>query len=145
MTRIAVTRDMPVSQKRVWAALADLASHSGWMKDAKWIVFVDDQRRGKGTRMEVKTVVGPFHMVDVLEVVGWDEGRAIEVEHRGLVTGRGRLSATPGGTGTIVGWQETLVFPWWLGGAMTAWLAKPVLAAIWRGNLARLEETLTSP
>jgi len=145
MTRIAVTRTMQVPHERVWAAIADLGSHTEWMKDAERIVFVHDQRRGKGTRMEVVTVVGPFRTVDVMEVVGWDEGRSIEVAHRGLITGRGTLAAEPAGKGTLVSWREELTFPWWLGGPITAWLARPVLAAIWRGNLARLEESLTSP
>lgn len=144
MTRIAVTRTMQVPHERVWAAIADLGSHTEWMKDAERIVFVHDQRRGKGTRMEVVTVVGPFRTVDVMEVVGWDEGRSIEVAHRGLITGRGTLAAEPAGKGTLVSWREELTFPWWLGGPITAWLARPVLAAIWRGNLARLEESLTS-
>jgi hypothetical protein len=144
MTRIAVTRTMQAPHERVWAAIADLGSHTEWMKDAERIVFVHDQRRGKGTRMEVVTVVGPFRTVDVMEVVGWEEGRSIEVAHRGLITGRGILTAEPALEGTLVSWREELTFPWWLGGPITASLARPVLAAIWRGNLARLEEGLTS-
>jgi hypothetical protein len=145
MTRIAVSRTVPVAHDRVWAAIADLGSHTEWMKDAERIVFVHDQRRGKGTRMEVVTVVGPFRTIDVMEVVGWDEGHSIEVVHQGLVEGRGILSISPdGGDRTTVSWEEDLIFPWWLGGFITAWLARPVLAAIWRGNLLRLEETLVS-
>ena len=36
-------------------------------------------------------------------------------------------------------WNERLRFPWWLGGAVGARLAKPVLRAIWRRNLRRLK------
>lgn len=143
MTRIAVTREMNVPHDRVWEAISDLGSHDRWMKDARWIVFVGDQRRGSGTRMKVKTVVGPFRLLDDMEVTRWEEGRAIEVTHRGLVTGRGTLSATATATGTKVVWDEVLTFPWWLGGGVTAWLARPVLAAVWRGNLGRLERVLT--
>ena len=144
MAHIAVNRVVSMPHDRVWAAMADLGSHAEWMKDAEWIVFVHDQQRGKGTRMEVKTVVGPFRTIDVMEVVGWDEGRSIEVVHKGLITGRGTLQATPRGASTLVSWTETLVFPWWLGGGITAWLARPFLAALWRGNLRRLEEVLLS-
>jgi len=145
MARIAASRDMDVPHERVWAAIADLASHTKWMKDAEWIVFVHDQRRGKGTRMEVRTVVGPFRTVDAMEVVGWEEGRSIEVAHRGLVKGHGRLALAPGEDVTLVTWEEELTFPWWLGGPIGAWLARPVLSAIWRGNLRRLETVLSSP
>lgn len=96
--------------------------------------------------MRVKTVVGPFRTLDDMEVVGWDEGRSIEVAHTGLVKGRGTFTLTDGAPGeTLVTWDEELRFPWWLGGPVTAMLARPVLARIWRGNLRRLEESLSSP
>lgn len=95
--------------------------------------------------MEVRTVVGPFRTIDVVEVVGWDEGRSIEVSHRGLVKGAGKFSVTPHGEETLVGWVEELIFPWWLGGRPAAWLARPILAGIWRANLMRLESSLSDP
>lgn len=136
---------MSARHEVVWAALADLGSHDQWMKDAESIVFATEQRRGVGTRMEVETVVGPLRTLDKMEVVGWEEGRSIEVVHEGLVTGRGTLGVVPDGEGAIVSWDETLTFPWYLGGPITAFFAKPVLGAIWRGNLKRLEESLSSP
>lgn len=145
MSRIAVSRRIPVPSHIVWSALSDLGSHSDWMKDARSVVIAGDQRQGVGTRMEVETVVGPFRTLDMMEVVAWDEGRSIEVVHHGLVRGRGTLSVSPLGDGTSVRWEEELTFPWWLGGPIVAWLAAPVLAAIWRGNLTRLEEVLRSP
>ena len=145
MARIRVERSVTASQSVVWERLADLASHVTWMRDAEWIVFVGDQRTGTGTRMRVKTVVGPLRTMDEMEVVSWVEGRSVGVEHRGLIKGTGTLEAAPVDGGTLISWTETLVFPWWLGGPVTAWLARPVLTAIWRGNLRRLEETINSP
>ena len=137
---------MPVPLEPVWGALADLASHTVWMKDAHSIDFVTDQQTGVGTKMKVKTLVGPFRTVDEMEVVRWDERRAIEVFHTGLVKGRGTFTITETGPGeTEVLWDEELSFPWWLGGPLTAMFARPVLARIWRGNLRRLEESLSSP
>lgn len=145
VARIGARRRLAVPHHRVWAALADLGSHPGWMKDARSVVFVGDRRSGVGTRMRVRTVIGPIRLVDEMEVTGWEEGRSIEVAHTGLVTGRGRLSAIPDRDGTLVEWSESLSFPWWLGGALTAWLATGILTAVWRGNLRRLEERLSSP
>lgn len=145
MTRIVVSRTIGVPPRKVWETIADLSSHTEWMKDAERIVFTSERRSGVGTRMEVKTVVGPFRTIDIMEVVGWDEGTSIEVVHRGLVTGRGRLSATAADGETLVRWEEDLTFPWWLGGALVAWLARPIMARIWRGNLERLEASLSSP
>lgn len=94
--------------------------------------------------MEVLTVIGPLRTTDIMEVVGWDEGHSIEVRHEGLITGTGTLRVEGVGNGSKVIWDETLEFPWWLGGPVAAWLAGPVLTAVWRGNLRRLEEILTS-
>lgn len=142
MARVAVSREIPAPHERVWNALADLESHTKWMRDARSIEFTSEHRRGKGTRIEVVTVIGPLRTTDIMEVVGWDEGRSIDVRHEGLVTGTGTLRVEPVAGGSRVTWDETLIFPWWLGGPVTAWLARPVLRAVWRGNLRRLEETL---
>ena len=95
--------------------------------------------------MDVETRVGPFRTNDRMEVTGWVEGHSIEVVHIGLVTGRGTLSLTAKENGTLLTWDEDLSFPWWLGGAVTAWLARPVLRRIWRRNLANFEASLSSP
>lgn len=95
--------------------------------------------------MAVETVVGPLRTTDLMEVVGWDEGRSIDVEHRGLITGKGRLSLAADRDSTLITWSETLTFPWWIGGGLTAWLARPVLKWIWRANLARFDELVSSP
>lgn len=143
MARIVSQRDMAVSHEEVWAAIADLGSHGTWMKDAESVEFVGEQRSGEGTQLDVMTVVGPFRTRDRMEVTRWVEGRSIEVSHLGLVKGRGTLSVAGTGAGSVVTWEEDLEFPWWLGGGLTAWLARPVLARVWRGNLKRLEQTLT--
>ncbi|MGH8945331.1 MAG: SRPBCC family protein [Acidimicrobiia bacterium] len=145
MARIEVCKDMAVPVADVWEALADLGSHGAWMWDARSIRFVGAQTRGVGTRLEVETGVGPFHTRDILEVTGWEEGRSITVTHRGLVRGRGVLRVVGDDGHARVVWEEQLVFPWWLGGPVVAWVARPVLAAIMRGNLRRLESLVSSP
>lgn len=142
MARIEVIRDMPIRHDLVWEALADLRSHAEWMKDAESVEFATEMERGVGTAMRVATRVGPFRTMDVIEVTGWTESESIDVIHKGLVTGSGTLAVSRTNGSTRVSWIENLRFPWWLGGPVTALLAKPVLAAIWRGNLERLEESL---
>lgn len=131
---------MAAPHDEVWTAIADLGSHHLWMRDADSVEFVGDQRSGEGTRLDVMTVVGPFRTLDRMEVTGWEDGRSIEVSHEGLVTGHGKFTVEARDGGTTVTWEEELSFPWWLGGPITSWLARPVLARIWRGNLRRLEE-----
>lgn len=145
MPRIAVSRTMPFPRETVWAAVADLGSHHEWMSDARSVQFGSDQRRGVGTRIRVETVIGPVRTIDEIEVVGWVEGESVEVEHKGLIRGMGRFVVSHHGAGTEVEWVEELTFPWYLGGDVTAWMARPVLAAVWRRNLESLEELLRSP
>lgn len=145
MARVAVSRHLPIPPEQVWDALADLGSHVEWMRDARSIEFTTTRTRGLGTRMEVLTVVGPLRTTDIVEVVGWDEGQSIEIRHEGLIKGRGIIGVVPDGDGSLVTWVERLTFPWWLGGPVTAWLTRPILAAIWRANLERLEGWLSCP
>ncbi len=127
-------------QHVVWAELADLASHTDWMRDARSIGFETQQRRGVGTRMVVETRIGPFRTVDVLEVTKWVEGEAIGVTHHGRVRGQGLFELGSNEKGTAVAWSERLLFPWYLGGPVAAALAAPVLRSVWRRNLASFKE-----
>ena len=145
MPRIEVTHWIELPRSEVWPALADLGSHVQWMQDARSLRFLGEQTSGVGTRMEVETQVGPLRTLDVIEVTEWMEGEAVGAAHRGMVRGSGLLSLRDQEAGTLVVWAEELDFPWWLGGRLTAWLAKPFLARIWRANLARFAASLSGP
>jgi hypothetical protein len=124
-----------------WAALADIASHVEWMADAESIVFTSEQRRGVGTTFECRTKVGPFATVDKMTVTEWVDGSRLGVAHSGIVTGTGVFDLTAEGPqATRMGWTEALRFPIFLGGAAGAFVAKPVLRRIWRGNLTRFAQ-----
>lgn len=128
--------DAPVES--VWEQVADLASHVEWMRDARRVRFLSEQREGLGTRMEVETRLGPLRTSDLVEVVGWDPPRRIVVVHVGAVEGRGEFLLEPSGKDrTRFTWTERLRFPWYFGGGFGATLAKPLLRGIWRGNLHR--------
>lgn len=137
MTMIVVAVDLPQPVSEVWSELSQLERHSEWMTDAEWIDFATEQTRGAGAEMIVRTRVGPFVTTDVLEVWDWSAGESIAVVHRGLVSGIGMFVLVPLEEGTRFVWWEDLAFPWFLGGAITAWFARPVLRRIWRANLAR--------
>lgn len=136
---IRVDKSISAPREEVWSELADLTSHASWMKDAVEIEFLGRKQSGIGTRMRVPTRVGPFRTTDILEVTGWVDGESISVDHEGLVSGSGRFSLE-GDDPTLIIWEETLRFPWWLGGPITAVFARPVLRAIWAGNLDRFAQ-----
>jgi hypothetical protein len=89
--------------------------------------------------MLVDTRVGPFRLVDRLEVTEWEEERTIGVDHRGVVRGNGRFDLAPMADGIRFTWTEELRFPWWLGGPLASLVARRVLAAVWRRNLLRFK------
>ena len=126
-----------------WAALADIASHVDWMADAESITFTSTMHRGVGTRFDCVTRVGPFHTKDALTITEWEPGRVMGIEHVGAVKGTGRftLAKRPRGK-TRFTWTEELTFPWWMGGAVGALAAKPVLRAVWKRNLRRLQHMI---
>jgi hypothetical protein len=134
---------VPARREHVWSELARLGDHVEWMLDATAIRFRSGQREGIGTVFECDTKIGPFSLTDVMEITEWEPGEAIGVRHSGPVGGTGRFSLTdaPGGA-TVIEWHEDLHFPWWLAGAAGAQLARPVFAALWKGNLRRLSHRI---
>jgi uncharacterized membrane protein len=138
--RIDLSIVLDASIDRVWAELSDLGSHPEWMDDAATVRFVGEQRAGVGTQMVAATRVGPLRATDRMDVVEWVEGQVIGVEHVGSVKGTGRFEIQSVGTGTQLRWVETLRFPWWLGGPLGEWVARPILTRIWTGSLERLKE-----
>jgi hypothetical protein len=125
----------------VWADVRDVASHVEWMEDAIEIRFRGRRRSGVGTAFDCVTKVGPFSLVDRMEITEWQPRASMGVRHVGVVTGEGRftLGQARGGR-TRFTWEERLRFPWWLGGPVGAVVGVPVLRWIWRRNLRNLAD-----
>jgi len=126
----------------VWSCVEDIATHVNWMQDAAEIRFLTDSREGVGTKFECDTVVGPLKLTDVMEITEWEDARRMGVRHQGIVGGTGVFSLTPSGSATVFSWVEELDFPWYFAGPVGASVARPVLKAIWRGNLRRLKKRI---
>ena len=140
MSRIRVSTVIDAPPRRVWAAVRDIPSHVAWMEDAVAIRLTSKGRQGKGTTFDCDTKVGPFRLVDRMEVTEWSEGKAMGIRHVGLVRGSGRFTVRRARRGrTRFTWEERLRFPWWMGGPAGALLASPVLRHIWRRNLSNLK------
>jgi carbon monoxide dehydrogenase subunit G len=126
--------------EKVWAHLSDIATHSEWMADAVSVEFLTEQQRGVGTSVKVMTRVGPLRSVDLITVTHWAENRSIGADHRGSVTGTARFELIEDGGATKVLWFEDLQFPWWMGGKLGLFVARPILRRIWAGNLQRFKQ-----
>lgn len=141
MARISVSIEIDATPERVWQVVEPVERHVDWMHDAVAIRFVTDQTRGVGTEFLCDTKVGPIRLVDRMEITEWQAGETMGVRHTGVVTGTGRFTLTPIDLGrrTRFTWAEELVFPWWLGGPIGAFVGgKIVMQAIWRRNLREL-------
>lgn len=138
MAAISVSTIIPRPVTEVWAEVERIEDHVEWMADAHSLEFLSDSRRGVGTRIEVETRVGPLRTTDVMEFTEWEPERAMGVVHRGLIGGTGRFELSEVAGGTRFTWTEQLEFPWYLGGRLGAWFAKPVLRWVWRRNLDAL-------
>ena len=124
--------------------LRHIERHVHWMHDAVAINFSGDQREGVGTQFLCTTKVGPFVTRDTMVITQWTENEVMGVEHRGLIRGVGTLRLEPRGATTVLTWRETLRFPWWMTGALGAFIASPVLRALWRSNLRTLAREVTT-
>ncbi len=138
-----MTIEISAAPAQVWQVVEVVEHHVDWMHDAVSIRFQTDQHRGVGTAFLCDTKVGPVKLVDSMEITEWLPGEAIGVRHVGVVTGTGRFSLTPIDLGrrTRFSWDESLVFPWWLGGSVGAMIGgRLVLRPIWRRNLGDLKQ-----
>ena len=139
MARVRVRTRIDAPPRDVWRAIEDVTSHVSWMDDAVAIRLLPGPRAGVGTRFECDTRVGPFRMLDRMEVTEWRPRRTMAIRHHGLVTGSGRFTLRRHHRGTAFMWTERLRFPLWVGGPLGAVLAKPLLRRVWRRNLANLK------
>jgi carbon monoxide dehydrogenase subunit G len=138
VTAIAVRRTVHADVETVWDSLADIESHVEWMADARAIRFTSPATEGVGTTFDCDTKVGPLRLVDKMEITEWEPAHSMAVRHVGLVTGEGRFTLYPARSGTVLSWEETLHFPWWIPSLPAA----AVLRVLWRGNLRRFERSL---
>ncbi len=142
---IEVSVDINRTPDQIWDYVQDISSHVEWMADAEAIRFLGSQTHGAGTSFECDTKVGPLRVTDVMTVTSWEDARQMGVRHEGVVTGEGMFTLTPvGETTTRFTWNEDLVFPFWMAGPLGATVARPILAAIWRRNLAGLKARVES-
>jgi len=141
VSRIQVSVDIAASPDHVWNVVEPIERHIDWMTDAVAIRFKTDQTRGTGTEFFCDTKVAFISLVDEMTITSWIPGKAMGVTHTGVVTGTGEFTLSPIGNGhTKFTWTEELVFPWWLGGPIGAFVGgQIVMKAIWRRNLRTLK------
>ena len=114
---LRITINLPCSQERAWAAIADWESQGNWMLQTK--VWVTSQiREGVGTSISAFT--GPLYkfypkfsslgLLDTMVVTKWQPPEICDVVHTGKVLkGTGSFALSPiNSTSTKFNWSETI-------------------------------------
>ena len=114
---LRITINLPCSQERAWAAIADWESQGNWMLQTK--VWVTSQiRDGAGTSISAFT--GPLYkfypkfsslgLLDTMVVTKWQPPEICDVVHTGKVLkGTGSFALSPiNSTSTKFNWSETI-------------------------------------
>ena len=114
---LRITINLPCSQERAWAAIADWESQGNWMLQTK--VWVTSQiREGAGTSISAFT--GPLYkfypkfsslgLLDTMVVTKWQPPEICDVLHTGKVLkGTGSFVLSPvNSTSTKFNWSETI-------------------------------------
>ena len=139
MATIRVTNLLNAPPLEVWDDISNIDTHPEWMQDAVRINFLGDRREGPGVAFDCETRVGPFRVIDQMMITEWDPPARMGVRHSGVVRGEGRFTLEAHGTDrTRFTWEETLRFPWWMGGPVGALVGAPIFRMIWRRNLVNL-------
>lgn len=134
-----MSKTIDATPEQLWAYLRNIGDHIEWMADAESITFTSEITEGVGTTFDCLTKVGPIKLNDKMTVTSWVDNKEMGVTHSGIVTGVGVFTLEPKGTQTLFTWSEKLEFPIYLGGKVGAFFAKPILTAIWKRNMSRLE------
>ena len=139
MAGVLVRTEIDASPTEVWRVVSSIPDHVLWMDDAIGIEITSPRSSGVGTTFDCQTRVGPIELTDHMEVTEWVEGRVIGVAHTGVVSGSGRFTLVEAPDGrTVFSWEETLHFPWWLGGPLGEVPGTWLLRRIWTRNLTNL-------
>ena len=114
---LRITINLPCSQERAWAAIADWESQGDWMLQTK--VWVTSQiREGAGTSISAFT--GPLYkfypkfsslgLLDTMVVTKWQPPEICDVVHTGkILKGTGSFVLSPiNSTSTKFNWSETI-------------------------------------
>jgi hypothetical protein len=146
VARIRVSTEIDAPPVEVWDDIGRIESHVEWMHDAVAIRFLGEQRHEVGVTFECDTKVGWIRLTDRMEITEWVDQWAMGVRHTGVVAGEGRFTLEPlGDNRTRFTWEETLGFPWWMGGPVGAAVGAIVLRMVWRRNLRNLATRFVTP
>lgn len=140
--RIEVSTEIDAPRSHVWDVLTDWEAQSAWMRDAKSVEVVTEQREGVGVTISCPTNVVGATVLDVMRVTGWRDKEHIEVTHIGrVIKGVGAFELEDAGPGrTRFTWWEEVDPPLGAVGRLGARLVvAPYVTRLFEGSLRDLK------
>jgi uncharacterized protein YndB with AHSA1/START domain len=139
--KMAITIAAPIDE--VWEVLSDIERQPLWMSEMKAVRLRSPGPVGVGTRAEADVRIFLVGVLDPVEVDIYDPPTRFGIRHVGTFAGEGRFTLEPiDGGRTLVRWDERLVPPFLP--SLGQILQKPILGAIFQGDLERLREMVES-
>lgn len=137
---IELAETMPGPPEVVWRLITDWENQGDWQLEARDFVVTSDEREGVGVTAEATVSIGGITTRDVAEVVAWQPGKLLGIEHKGWVSGEGELHLTAlGSDRTHVFWVERLHPPLGIAGAVGLTVFKPLMTRIFKRDLRVLQ------
>lgn len=137
---IELAETMPGPPEVVWRLVTDWENQGDWQLEARDFVVTSTEREGVGVTAEATVSIGGITTRDVAEVVAWEPGKLLGIEHKGWVSGRGELRLTAlGSNRTHVFWVETLYPPLGIAGAVGLMAFRPLMSRIFKRDLRVLQ------
>lgn len=135
---LQLTVDVAASAEDTWAGATDWANQGAWMLGTT-VRPTRSNGQGVGGALQARTGLGPFGVLDTMEITVWEPPTRCHVLHTGrVVRGTGAFDVEPRGAGaSTFWWREDLELPLGALGRAGWPLAKPVFAAGVQASLRR--------
>jgi hypothetical protein len=139
--KMAITIDAPIDD--VWDFVSDIERQPLWMEEMKAVRLTTPGPVGVGTRGDADVRIFLVGIVDAVEIDVYDPPSRFGIRHVGRYTGGGLITLEAiDRRRTLVRWDERLVPP--LIPHLGQLLQKPIMGAIFQGDLERLREIVES-
>jgi len=128
---LTVSVDVAAPSEALWRTVTDWPGQSAWMLGTRVEVTSGGDGRERGARLRAVTGVGPFGIVDPIEIVEWDPPRRCVVRHLGrVVRGPGIFEVVElGPERARLRWSELLDLPLGALGRLGWLVTRPIFRA----------------
>jgi len=127
----------------VWAYASDIARQPEWMHEMKRVEMLTPPPVAPGSRGRATVRIFGISTTDEVVITQYDPPSTFAIRHEGAFVGEGLLSFTSTAVDqTRIDWMEYLRPP--LFGHLGGFLQRPILTAIFRSDLRRLQRILES-